>query len=34
LRETIAGMAMVSNGDRIGVTASFGIAALSRADRD
>jgi|HubBroStandDraft_2_1064218.scaffolds.fasta_scaffold62216_2 diguanylate cyclase (GGDEF)-like protein len=34
LRETIASMAMVSNGDRIGVTASFGIAALSRADRD
>ncbi len=34
LRETIAGMAIVSNGDRISVTASFGIAGLSRADSD
>lgn len=34
LRETIAGMAIISNGDRISVTASFGIAGLSRADSD
>jgi diguanylate cyclase (GGDEF)-like protein len=34
LRETIAGMAVVSNGDSISVTASFGIAGLNRADRD
>lgn len=34
LREMIAGMEIISNGDRIGVTASFGIAALTRADRD
>jgi diguanylate cyclase (GGDEF)-like protein len=34
LRETIAGMAIVSNGDSISVTASFGIAGLNQADRD
>jgi diguanylate cyclase (GGDEF)-like protein len=34
LRETIAGMAVVSNGDPIKVTASFGIAGLNRADGD
>lgn len=34
LRETIASMAIVSDGDRISVTASFGIAGLNRTDRD
>jgi len=34
LRETIAGVAVVSDGDTINVTASFGVAGLNRADRD
>jgi diguanylate cyclase (GGDEF)-like protein len=34
LREMIASMAITSNGDSIAVTASFGIAAFTRGDRD